>query len=144
MDAATASRKEDETGILDTAPARRTANWSEKILSDPVAAENLKSTQEGCNLEFKEKPRSFNNKRDVFDDNKSKACAFAFDNHCSRTMQNRTEKTSDFDMRIRDNPINSLIEIKLNVHAPTHAKCECEALTESFERLITKTKQGEN
>ena len=56
-------------------------------------------------------------------------------------MNNRIEEVSDFEGRIRDNPIELFKKIKEKMYDPARAKYKYISLTELFSRLINDTKQ---
>ena len=71
----------------------------------------------------------------------SKAYAPIVQNYCHKTIQNRIEERSDFDTKIRNDPIALLKTIREVMHVPAWAKYPFVALTEALIRVLNFKQQ---
>ena len=126
--------------IPGTVPTRNTVTFTADEAKDDQARLNKQIEQGGYDLEYKEALRAYNMRKEIYEDNKSKAYAYIF-TYCNRTMQNRIKESPDFETNIRNDPIALLREIKEKMYDPARAKYEYVSLTESFARIISDTKQ---
>ena len=83
-------------------------------------------------------------KKDVrrFNENWVKAYALIWKNYCSKEVQVVLEEMSDFDSRIKNDPVELLKEIETLMHVPQRAKYPPLTLVEVLSEF-TKIKQGE-
>ena len=139
-DIADALRSMTTTTTAVAEPTRRTVTFDSNNINNPIMIENLKIEQQGYDLDYKEKYRAYNTRKEQFEDNLIKAYALIF-SYCNKVMQNRIEEMTDFDTQIRNDPIKLLEVIKEKMYDPARAKYEFVSLTEAFSRLIVETKQ---
>ena len=81
-------------------------------------------------------------KKELYENNIIKAYATIFE-YCSKTIQARIRELSDYESKIRNNPIELMKAIKELMHSPIRAKYAFATLTDAFERLLN-IKQQEN
>ena len=93
-------------------------------------------------MEYTEDLRNYNVRKYAYEENKHKAYALIF-GYCNKIMQNRVEEASDFEIRIRNDPLELLREVKTKMYDPARAKYEFVALTESIARILN-TKQEDD
>ena len=98
----------------------------------------IKLEQDGYDLEYTEELRNYNQRVQVYEENKYKAYALIF-GYCNKTMQSRIEEIGDFETRIRNDPLVLLSEIKQKMYDPARAKYEYVSLTESLSRILNTT-----
>ena len=85
----------------------------------------------------------FIERRETLEANLLKAYALIYDTYCNKTMQNRIEESTDFETKIRDNPIELLKTIKIVMHDPARAKYPYASLSKHFVDLVNM-RQNEN
>ena len=73
--------------------------------------DKLQVLQDGHDIEYHEELCEYNARARKYEENKSKTYAIIMD-YCNKTMQNRIEEVKDFELRIRNNPLELLKEIK--------------------------------
>ena len=102
-----------------------------------------KMKQDGMDILCQAEITKYLDRKEMPDQNMSKACALIFSNYCNKTMQNRVEEHPEYESKIRDDPIALLEAIKTLMHDPIRAKYPCASLTEAISRAMN-IKQTEN
>ena len=102
----------------------------------------LRIEQDGYDLEYTEDLRNYNARVYTYEENKHRAYALIF-GYCNKTMQNRIEEISDFETRVRNDPLELLREIKMKMYDPARAKYEFVSLTKFITRILN-TKQEQS
>ena len=64
-----------------------------------------------------EELRTFNQRKEVSEENKSKAYTLIF-GFCNKTMKGQIEEAANFETEIRDDPVKLLEEIKRKMYNP--------------------------
>ena len=122
----------------------------DRLIYQGMTAENkpssdkMKILQDGNDIEYREELREYNARARQYEENKSKTYAIIMD-YCNKTMQNRIEEVKDFELRIRNDPLELLKEIKTKMYDPARAKYEYVLITETLGRILnTKQEDGES
>jgi hypothetical protein len=78
--------------------------------------------QAGKDILYQAELERYLERKDTLEHNLTKAYALIFSTYCNKTMQNRVEENPEFEMTIRDDPIELLNKIKVLMHDPIRAK----------------------
>jgi hypothetical protein len=108
------------------------------ISRDVDATAKLKA-QAGKDILYQAELKRYLERKDTLEQNLTKASALIFSTYCNKTMQKWVEEHPEFEMNIRDDPIELLNKIKVLIHDPIRAKYPFASLTEAISR-----KQSEN
>jgi hypothetical protein len=109
---------------------------------DVDATANLKA-QAGMDIMYQAKLERYLERKDMLEQNLTKAYAPIFSTSCNKTMQNRVEEHPEFETIIRNDPIELRNKIKVLMHDPIRAKYPFASLTEGISRMLN-LKQSEN
>ena len=80
--------------------------------------DDIKIEQDGYDLEYTENLPNYNTRLYTHKENKHKAYSLIF-GYCNKIMQNRIEEISDFETRVRNDPLVLLEEIKTKMYDPS-------------------------
>ena len=122
----------------------------DRLIYQGMTAENkpssdkMKILQDGNDIEYREELRKYNARARQYEENKSKTYAIIMD-YCNKTMQNCIEEVKDFELRIRNDPLELLKEIKMKMYDLARAKYKYILITETVGRILsTKQEDGES
>ena len=135
IDIAKSLRDLQKVDLLPDLPIRRAAAPA----VDPTKPEQLqeqKIVQDGYDIKYTAKLNKHLEREAILDKNMAKAYALIYSQYCNKTMQNRIEEHPDFEMTIRDDPIELLNNIKILMHDPIRARYPFVTVTEALTRLL--------
>ena len=127
---------ENPTG---TKPVRETVKVKEK---DERLETTIQVIQDGHDVDHTEKLKKHNTRKDVYEENKSKACASTM-SLCNKTMKHRAEEAGDFEDETRDDPTQLSKETRKKMCDPARAKHEHASLTLHMKDLLLNEQDNE-
>ena len=114
-----------------------------RIMSQEKDDIKRKISQDGMDILYQAEITRYLERKEMLDQNMSKACALIYSSYCNKMMQNRVEEHPEFETKIRDDLIALLEAIKTLMHDPIKAKYPYTSLTEAISRMLN-IKQMEN
>ena len=105
-------------------------------ISGNTEDDKKKIEQDGHDIMYQAEITRFLERKELLDQNLTKAYSLIYSTYCNKTMQNRIEEHPDFESTIQDDPIELLKAIKILMHDPIRAKYPYASLTESVTRLV--------
>ena len=99
--------------------------------------------QEQFNEEFKIDFQMYRQDEKKFKENWSRAYALIWKGYCAKEVQHAVEEMSEFEVRIKNYPLELLKEVETLMHVPQRAKYPPLTLVEILSNFL-KVKQGDN
>jgi hypothetical protein len=108
------------------------------------SAEEQKIQQEGHDMEWQIERKEYSVRKNVYEENIFKAYAIIF-GYCNKAMQTRIEETTEFELKIRNDPWLLMETIKLRMYGQVRAKYEFVQPTDTLLQFLTlKQEHGES
>ena len=120
-------------------------DWDAVELKRPISTikdeDQRKVHQEGLDMQWLEMFKLHNNKKTEFISEMRKAFAHIMDKNVTDTMRTKIQTQSDYNTRIKNDPIALLEAIRTLTHDPIRAQYPFLSLFDSLFRLITIRQQ---
>ena len=108
------------------------------LLRNSDQAKDRRLEQDEFDMRYQAEIKQFLDRQSGREKNLMKAYALIFGTYCSKTIQSRVEEHPDFELTIRDDPIELLKTINILMHDTVRAKYPYASLCDVMMRLATR------